>query len=78
MKKDPQMAEEYKKLPGLAKKEEFRLQWATMKVKEAEKKAIKEKKSSKEETTTGTYVPFKRLWDREGDDLAGYRAPSSQ
>lgn len=64
------MAEEYKNMKGHGKKEQFRLKWCAMKVKDAEKKAIKEKKHS--------YVPFKRLWDREGDDLAGYRAPSSQ
>ena len=72
------MTEEYKNMKGHGKKEQFRLKWCAMKVKDAEKKAIKEKKHSKVEACTGTYVPFKRLWDREGDNLAGYRAPSGQ
>jgi hypothetical protein len=70
------MAKEYKGLIGNAAKEAFRSRWAAAKLKEAESKLqmLKSECHQQEHSTTGTYLPFKRVWDMEGSDKDGYLA----
>jgi hypothetical protein len=71
---DPEMDKAYKLLVGHEAKAKFRAQWAEVRL-DAERKARKVKEHSQEDSLTGQYVPFKVLWDREGSDLSGYKAP---
>jgi len=71
---DEDMADSYKLLVGHEAKARFRTEWAQVKL-DAERKAMKVKERSQEDSLNGLYVPFKVLWDREGSDLSGYKAP---
>lgn len=75
LKKDKEMQAEYKKLTGHQAKEEFRLKWAELEVRAAERAAVKTKTHSQEETCIGTYRPFRRIWEAEGQDSEGFQAP---
>jgi hypothetical protein len=68
------MDKAYKLLCGHEAKARFRQDWAEVRL-EAERKARKVQEQSKEESLNGHYVPFKVLWDREGSDVSGYKAP---
>jgi hypothetical protein len=70
------MASEYKGLVGRAAKEAFRAKWSETKVENAEVKlaTLKAECHQLEDSTTGTYLPFKRLWESEGSDDAGFQA----
>jgi hypothetical protein len=78
LKKDPVLAGEYKTLVGRQAKDKFRLEWVALKVEAAKKERVKEKKHAKTQACKGTYLPFRRVWDKEGQDLAGYQAPTAQ
>lgn len=75
LKKDKEMQAEYQKLTGNQAKEEFRLKWAELEVRAAERSAVKQKTHSQEETCIGTYRPFRRIWEAEGQDSEGFQAP---
>jgi hypothetical protein len=72
--KDSELKEAYSILVGHEAKQNFRLNWAKLELREAEKKAIKTKSHTKEQKVVGTYMPFRRLWDHEGQDRAGFKA----
>ena len=74
LKKDKEMQAEYKKLTGHQAKEEFRLKWAELEVRAAERASVKTKTHSQEETCIGTYRPFRRIWEAEGQDSEGFQA----
>ena len=71
---DKDMNSAYKLLVGHEAKAKFRSDWAQVRL-DAERKAMKVQEQSKEESLDGRYVPFKVLWDSEGNDLSGYKAP---
>ena len=75
LKRDKELQAEYKKLTGHQAKEEFRLKWAELEVRAAERKSVKTKTHSQEETCIGTYRPFRRIWEAEGQDSEGFQAP---
>ena len=74
LQKDKEMQAEYKKLTGHQAKEEFRLKWAELEVQAAERASVKTKTHSQEETCIGTYRPFRRIWEAEGQDSEGFQA----
>jgi hypothetical protein len=75
MKSDPEQSDKYSKLVGHQEKARFRRAWASQKLQKIVKTTRKEQSSLHMEQVQGTYVPFKVLWDREGGDMAGYKAP---
>lgn len=75
--KDKELSAKYRGLQGHAQKAEFRLKWAKNKLVEAEMKLeemTKTETHSHQEVTTGTYLPFRRVWEMEGQDNEGYLA----
>ena len=74
MKKDTKEALEYRNLVGRKAKAEFRAKWAELKLEAAQKKAVKEQRHEMSEYAHAQHTPFKKLWDAEGSDQAGFRA----
>ena len=75
IKSNKQLQDDYKHLLGRDAKKAFRMKWRQLKLEAAEKRAIKETKELHEDRTVGTYLPFKKVWDAEGSDDAGFQAP---
>ena len=78
--KDQQMLEEFKGLCGHEAKAKFRQDWASEKLKRAQKKleVMKEQSLASTEEVHGIYLPFKKIWEQEGSDMEGYGALSVQ
>ena len=74
LKKSQEDLEEYKSLVGQEAKKRFRARWLDKKLGEAKSRAVKAVKQSQSEEKVGNYVSFKRVWDLEGSDIAGYKA----
>jgi hypothetical protein len=74
---DPGEAKAYAKLAGHAEKAAFRQAWARRRLlaKTTTTTTAKKEVSTHQQRVKGQYVPFKILWDREGSDMAGYKAP---
>ena len=64
------------KLKNQQLKANFRLDWACRRTATFMQKYEHVIKETTSDGSVGTYVPFKILWDREGNDQAGYEAPS--
>ena len=71
---DPLAKGEYDKLVGHKSKQAFRNKWAESRLEEAKREATKTESHSLEESVQGVYLPFRRLWDMEGADMAGFQA----
>lgn len=74
MKKDEDLAELYKKCSNNSAKAKFRLDWATSALAAGTKSAVKTQSHIQEESLEGKYLPFKKLWEAEGDDMQGWTA----
>ena len=74
MGKDTSDAEEYRSLTTRPAKLEFRQRWVAQKLAEAERRQIKKTVQMESSETIGTYMSFRRIWDAEGSDRAGYQA----
>jgi hypothetical protein len=78
LKRDTELQESYKEASGREAKASFRTKWATQQLAAAERHAVKRQQHSTQEKLQGTYVPFKKLWEHEGDDASGYAAAHIQ
>ena len=65
----------YDKLPNQAAKAQARLEWGERSFETALKKYSHVVRHTHSDTNVGEYVPFKILWDREGNDQSGYEVP---
>jgi 3-oxoacyl-[acyl-carrier-protein] synthase III len=74
MRKGSAEAEDYKKLIGHAAKAEFRRKWCEAKLQEAQKLQIQEKRHTITESTNGSYLSFRKIWEAEGLDEEGFKA----
>ena len=74
LKKDEDIADLYKKCINNSAKAKFRLDWATSVLDAGTKSAVKTKSHIQEESLEGKYLPFKKLWEAEGDDMQGWTA----
>ena len=74
MAKDSDKAKEYRGLVGRQAKAQFRAKWVAQKLEAAERKMNKVQKHVITDQTDGTYLPFKKLWEAEGSDNAGFKA----
>ena len=74
LKKDEDMADLYKKCINNSAKAKFRLDWATSVLDAGTLSAVKTKSHIQEESLEGKYLPFKKLWEAEGDDMQGWTA----
>ena len=52
----------------------LRMDWAKQRFEESEKKRVKTKSLNEIESWTAQYLPFGRLWEKEGKDAAGFQA----
>jgi len=78
--KNPDEAAAYKALAGRDAKRAFRIKWAAAKRAAAEEALTLHKTQSTtvSDELHGQYLPFKRIWEMEGNDQAGYQARNSQ
>lgn len=74
LKKDSEMADMYKQCKGNDAKAKFRLDWATSCLAAGSKSAVKTSSHVQVESLEGKYLPFKKLWEAEGDDMQGWTA----
>jgi hypothetical protein len=76
LKADPELAAAYKGAIGREAKAAFREEWCKKKLAIAEKKVAinKEQRHELSDKITGTYKPFRKLWEAEGLDKEGYMA----
>ena len=75
MKQNSSEQKTYSELVGHKAKAKFRIAWAAMRMESITRTTRKEEEHKRVELLQGEYVPFKVLWDRQGNDLSGYRAP---
>jgi hypothetical protein len=61
-------------LQGHAAKAEFRRKWCEAKLEEAKKAQIQEKRHTITESTNGSYLSFRKIWEAEGLDEDGFKA----
>ena len=63
--KDKAKLEEFKGLVGHEAKAQFRMDWASEKLKGAQKKLglLKQQSLTTSDEVHGTYLPFRRIWD---------------
>ena len=74
LKKDKELCHDYKGLVGRAAKAAFRQRWAQSRMEAASRACTKEEKHTFAEEAAGQYLPFKRIWELEGADKAGFQA----
>ena len=75
---DQELRDEYQGLRGHQSKASFRSKWARAKLEQAELELkqlqTKSESHSHETATQGTFLPFKKIWDQEGQDEEGFVA----
>ena len=76
LEKDQELKDKYQGLVGHQEKAAFRKKWASMKIEKLEKMQLQTESEihSRETATLGTYLPFKKIWDQEGQDEEGFVA----
>ena len=76
LEKDQELKDKYQGLVGHQEKATFRKKWASMKIEQLELQQLQTKSEthSRETATLGTYLPFKKIWDQEGQDEEGFVA----
>jgi hypothetical protein len=72
LKRDPELEASYKEAKGIAAKAAFRTKWASLQLAAAEKVAKKRQTHALQERLEGRYIPFKKLWEAEGEDASGF------
>ena len=74
--KDAETRKEYEALTSHKDKAEFRSRWAALKLKQCTSKLelMKTEVHTMDDTSKGTYLPFRRLWEQEGLDKTGFEA----
>ena len=77
LKADAELKAQYEAQKTTRDKAQFRTRWAQLKLQAANQKLelIKSEVHTLDESMTGTYLPFRRLWEREGMDKSGFEAP---
>lgn len=66
--------EEYKKLQGWQAKREFRQRWAESKLQVVIDNKVRTTKISSKWLKNGRFMSFRKIWEQEGLDEAGFRA----
>ena len=54
----------------------MRLDMAKLLTEKAEKKYVRNENEDHTTTSMGEYLPFSVIWQKEGNDEAGYQAPT--
>ena len=68
----------YKQCTSNTARAKFRLDWATSALAAGTKRGVKIKSHIQEESLEGKYLPFKKLWEAEGEDMQGWKAIMGQ
>ena len=78
LKKSPEDMEAYKELVGNSAKKAWRDKWLASKLENAKKMQMQTTKQTVAQHLTGHYKSFRKIWEEEGLDEAGYKAPMGE